>query len=204
MSFSAAGQHDRLVAQVVGGHALGVGPGVRGDDDVAVLDAGVEGDLAAAQLGLQRGDDLSRPAGRRVPAGKVDHRAVGSDRGQVAAEGHLVGGQAQAQGGGLDRGPARVVHGGVIAQDREVAHVAARRQAGGDDRGPAHRAPGGEALQRGQVGRLERRAPAEPLGRLVGTPVGDAHHVLHRASLALLASDSALRGVESGATTITR
>ena len=61
--------------------------------DVAVLDAGVELDAVAAELGLERLDDLGGVLGGGVPAGEVDHRAVGADGDEVAAVGDLVGPQ---------------------------------------------------------------------------------------------------------------
>ena len=77
------GPHDRLVGEVVGWRAVGVGPVGRGHEDVAVLHAGVELDLAAgaaAELGVERFDHGGRLFGGGVPAGEVDHRAVVADR----------------------------------------------------------------------------------------------------------------------------
>ena len=82
-----------------------------------------------AELGVERRDHLGGGLGRRVAAGEVDHRAVVADGDEVAAVGDLVGREAQAQRGGLDRRPPGVVAGRVVAEDRHVADVAARRQA---------------------------------------------------------------------------
>ena len=118
----------------MGRRAVGVGPVGRRHEDVAVLHAGVELDLAtgpAAELGVEGLDHLGGLLGGRMAAGEVDHRAVVADGGEVAAVGDLVGRQPEAERGRLDRRPAGVVLGGVVAEDRHVADVAARRQPGG-------------------------------------------------------------------------
>ena len=74
----ARGPHGRLVGQVVGRRAVGVGPVGRRDEDVAVLDAGVELDVGARpppELGVEGLDDLGGLLGAGVAAGEVEHRA---------------------------------------------------------------------------------------------------------------------------------
>ena len=98
---------------------------------------------------------------------------------EVAAEGHLVGPQPQPEGGGLDRRPAGVEAGGVVAEDRHVADVAARRQARRDHRGAADLAPAASAGSVGIDATSSGVRPPSSADRLVGAPVGHAHHVLH-------------------------
>jgi hypothetical protein len=102
----------------------------------------------AAELVAERGDDLGASS-EGVPAGEVDHGAVVADGDQVAAVGDLVGRQPQPERRGLDRRPAGVVAGRVVAEDRHVADVAARRQPRRDHRGPPDLAPGGQGVERG-------------------------------------------------------
>ncbi len=179
----ARGPHDRLVRQVVGRGAVGLRPRTRRHHDVAVLEAGVEGDLVRAEHRLEGGDDPARVLGGGVAAGEVAHGAVGTDVDQVAAERHLVRRELDAERRRLDRGTAGVEPAGVVAEDAHVADVTARRQAFGDHRRPAHVTAPGEGGEGRQVGRLEGRAPTELGERLVGAPVGHAHHVLRTARL---------------------
>jgi hypothetical protein len=154
---------------------------------VAVLHTRVELDLATgpgAQRGVERFDHHGRLVGRRVAPGEVEHRAVGPDVDQVAAEGDLVGPQTQTQRRRLDGRPAGVVAGRVVAEDRHVPHVAAGRHLGRDHRRPPDLAPRRQRRQRRHGGGLQRRAPTQLVDGLVGAAVGDADHVLHRTSLA--------------------
>ena len=81
--------------------------------------------------------------------------------------------------GGLDRRAAGVVHGRVVAEDREVADVAARGKAVGNHRREAHLARRREGRRARHVRGFERRAVVELGERLVGTAVGNEHEVLH-------------------------
>ena len=131
-----------------GGVQLGIGPVGGRHHDVAVLHAGVELDLGAgaAPSSASRASITSAaPLGGGVAAGEVDHRPVVADGDEVAAVGDAVGRQPQAERGRLDRRPAGVVAGGVVAEDRHVADVAARRQARRDHGGPADLAARGRA-----------------------------------------------------------
>jgi hypothetical protein len=162
--------------------AVRVGPGGRGHHDVAVLDAGVELDLAA-ELALKRVDHLGRGLGRRMPTGEVEHRAVVADRDEVAPVRDLIGRELEPERRGFDRRAPRVEPRRVVAEDRHVADVAARRQPGRDHRGPPDQAPRGQLREGGHGRDLERCAPAEAVERLVGTAVGDANDVLAGAVL---------------------
>ena len=178
------GPHGGLVGQVVGRGARGVRPVSGGDQDVAVLDPGVELDVgthARAQLCIERSDDLAGLLGARVATSEVDHRAVVAHRGQVAAVGDAVRREAQPERGRLDGRPPGVEAGRVVAQDRHVADVAPRRHPGRDHRGPSDLPAPGEAGEVRHRRNLERRLAAERLDGQVRAPVGHAHDVLHGA-----------------------
>jgi hypothetical protein len=64
---------------------------------VAVLEAGVEGDLVRAERLLEGVDHRGGVGRGRVPPGEVLHRAVRADVDEVAAERHLVRCEPQAE-----------------------------------------------------------------------------------------------------------
>ena len=115
-----------------------------------------------------------------MATGEVHHGAVGTERDEVAAERHLVGPQAQAEGRGLDRRPTGVELGRVVPEDRHVADVAARREARGDDGGPPGGPARGEGSEHRELAVLQRGLAAQLGNRLIGATVGDTDDVLHR------------------------
>ena len=181
------GREDRgATGEIVRRRALGVGPVLRHDAQVPVLDTGMEAHAVAAvaERGVERGDDRMALRVRRMAGREVDHRRrrVGRQRDEVAAVRDLVGRELDTHRGGLDRRAAGVVARRVEPEDRHVADVAAGRQSGRDDGGaPDLAAPRqrGEARHRGD---LERRLVTELGDGLVGTTVGNEHDVLHAAA----------------------
>ena len=162
-------------------------PTLGGHHDVAVLHAGVELDLA------RRPPSSASRAAITSAASSVDGWPPAKSTivpssptvDEVAAVGDLVGPQAQAEGGGLDRRPAGV----VAAPGRSRGSTCCRRRCPAACPGgiTAARPTSPRAARRGQRRhrrRLERRAPAELVDRLVGAAVGHADHVLHGRSLA--------------------
>ena len=101
------------------------------------------------------------------------------DGDEVAAVRDLFGIELDAHRRRLDRRAAGVVHGGVVAEDREVADVASRREAVGNHRREAHLTCRGERREARHARGFERCAVVELGERLVGTTVGNEHDVLH-------------------------
>ena len=184
MSFAAAGPVGSTAGWPVrswgGTHSASAEVG-RHDAEVAVLDAGVEAHAvaSAAELAVERGDDRVALLARDVAGGEVDHRAVGRDGDEVAAERDFVGRELDAHRRGLDRRATGVVLGGVVPEDREVADVAARRETSGITLGQADLTPRREVRQVRHGGSFERRAAAELGEGLVGAAVGHEDEVLH-------------------------
>ncbi len=174
-----------MTGEVVRRRAVRVGPVARHDAEVAVLDTGMEEHAVAAvsEARVERGDDRVALLVGGMTGREVDHDrlVVGGERDEVAAVRDLVRFEIDAHRRGLDRRAARVVAGGIEAEDRHVADVAAGRQPRRDDRGPADLGALGQRGQAGHARRLEGSPVAELGQRDVGATVGYEHDVLHRA-----------------------
>ena len=132
-----------------------------------------------AQRVVERGNDRVALRVVEVARREVDHRPRVVDRDEVAAVRDLAGFELDAHRRSLDRRATGVVHGGVVAEDREVADVAPGREAVGNHRREADFSSRGERRQARHARRFERCAVVEFGERLVGTTVGDEHDVLH-------------------------
>jgi hypothetical protein len=140
------------------------------DQQIAVADAGVELEGAAAQFGLQGRDAAAAFLRRDVAGGVVLHNAV-VDGDEVAAIGDIARAEVDADVGGLQRATPAVDGRRVVAQHGQIGDVAARRHA---LRHGAHQTHGTGTRQlvhvRGVRDR-QRRAPAELRNGIVGHAV---------------------------------
>ncbi len=149
---------------------------------MAVLDPGVEADpvAAAAQRGVERGDDRVALLVGRVAGGEVHHDVV-LDGDEVATKRDFVGAERHTHRRGFDRCPAGVELRGVVPQDGHVADIAAGGQPVRDHGGASHLGPAGETGEVGHRRGLQRRATAQLRERLVGAAVGDERDAFHGA-----------------------
>ena len=99
---------------------------------------------------------------------------------QVAAEGHLRGGQVHPQGRGLQRRPAGVVALRIIPHDGQIGDVAARLLARGDGAGAPQFAPPGQFIHMRGFCRLQRGFAAQLGHGVVPHAVAYQNDVFHR------------------------
>ena len=161
------GPDDRLVATGRGAGRTRRRPRLGGHHDVAVLHAGVELDLTPPSAASRAAMTSAASSVGGVAAGEVDHRAVGADGDEVAAEGDLVRGEAQPEGGGLDGRPARCgAAAGVVAEDRQLPTSLPGACPGGSPR-PGPRLPRRGEARRG--GRSAASSGVRPSRRSIGS-----------------------------------
>ena len=182
---------DRLPDDVLGRrqrHAvLALGP----DHEIPVRHAGIELHDFGAQLLVHVVDQLLCLERVDLPGAVVLHHSMGPQllhviaagvrpQGhQVAPVGNVVGIQRDAEAGRFQRRKARVVFLRVVAQNRQLRHVAARIEAVRRRlHQPEFPIPGQE-IQVGGLGRLERRAPSEFRQGMVAHPIPQQDHIFH-------------------------
>ena len=123
-----------------------------------------------AQIFLHGFHQFRRLGRRDLPGGEAFHHLI-FDRDQIAADGPIVGPEVDALGGCLQRGSARVMFHGIVAQQAEVGRIGPGGQGLGRVVGPADHARGCYGVHAGNASRFERRLAAQRLLRLVGTAV---------------------------------
>ena len=166
---------DRLVEDVVGRrarHEFAAPP----HEQTAIGHAGVELEAVAVERLAERGEAAVRRVVVDVAGRVVTHDAA-VHRDEVAAVGDVVGAELH-DVDGLERAAAAVDGSRIVAEHRQIADVAAGGHAHGYRPHDAHRAARDEAVHGGRVSRLQRRAPAELVLRLVSHAVGHEQHAL--------------------------
>ena len=155
------------------------------DQQVPVLDAGIEMNPLAAEFLLKETDE-DIALFRAQVAGRVVFDFSVFEANQVAADGHIPVFEGNADAGGLERSSSFEDLVLVVAEDGGVGHFAAGMHVIGNRLEQAAASHAGEGIHIRSVCRLQEGLSAQPLVGPVGHAVSYGDNVLHNYMFAML------------------
>ena len=160
------------------------------DQQVAILDAGVEVDAVGVEM-LFQVIDQDVALLRLQASARVILQQVALEAHKVATQCQVVVGQGYAYAGSLQGAPSLVDEVLVVAQDAAVGHFAARMETVGDGLEHATTAIAGQEVEVWRIGILQEGFSSQLLDRPVGHAVSKYNQMFHQAKLIMSANTPA-------------
>ena len=180
----------RLQGDVVRRSAMDVLVAALHDQQVAILDAGVEVDAVGVEMLFQViNQDVALL--RLQASARVILQQVALEAHKVATQCQVIVGQGYAYAGSLQGAPSLVDEVLVVAQDAAVGHFAARMESVGDGLEHATTAIAGQEVEVWRIGILQEGLSSQLLDRPVGHAVSKYNQMFHQAKLIMSANTPA-------------